>query len=165
MAITETELQNYHEILKLYEIQVDERLPKAKEGDREMGLNMLAAASGLIRAGLPLPVKLAEWLALGLHGLAAGMTTEESFGIKPKGKGRTAKNAVRIRQERYTRAYLSEYLHQTENIPLEEAFERVAKIASVSAETVNAAWDEAHVQAQKTIAVSLGREYWLREAK
>ena len=159
MAITEPETRKFHEILKLYEIQVDERLPKAKEGDREMGTALIATASGLLKAGLPLPPLLAEWIALGLHGLAAGMSMEDSFGIKPRGKGRTAKNAVRIRQERFTRAFLSEYLHQTENISLEQAFERVAVIANVSSETVNAAWDECHEQAKMTLAVSLGQVF------
>ena len=165
MPATEQETRKYYEILKLYEIQVDERLPKAKEGDRHMGTSLLAIAAGLLKAELPLPPKLAEWLSLGLSGLAAGMTTEESFGIRPRGKGRTTKNAVKIRQERFTRAFLSEYLHQTENIPLERAFERVAEIANVSTETVNAAWDECHEQVKMTLAVSLGQVYKVRQDK
>lgn len=165
MAITDPETRKFHEILKFYEIQVDERLPKAKEGDREMSTALLATASGLLNAGLPLPQKLAEWIALGLHGLAAGMTMEDSFGIKPRGKGRTAKNAVRIRQERFTRAYLSEYLHQTENISLEHAFERVAAIANVSMDTVNVAWDECHEQVKMCLSVSLGQVFKVKEVK
>ena len=63
------DLHTYSEILKLYELRVSERLPKAQAGDRSMALNLLAMSSGLLRAGFPLPAQLTEWLALGLEGL------------------------------------------------------------------------------------------------
>ena len=159
------ELEKYAELLKLYQIEVDQRLPKAQEGDREMALNLLSVAAGLLNAKFSLPEKLSEWLALGLHGLASGMSPEASFGFKPPGKGRTAKTAVKIREERFRRAYLTEYLHQTEGISLDKAFLRVADVEFVDHETIKKAWDECHERAKLVLAVSLGQVYHVKEVK
>ena len=162
----ETELKNASEMLKLYEPQVDERLPKAKAGDRRSSLNLIAMAGGLMRAGYPLPPKLAEWLSLGFEGLAAGMSPEESFGFEGRKRGeRVARTNVRISNERFRRAYLVEYLAKTKNMSIEAACDAVAKNEHVDSETVNLAWDADHVRAKMVLAVSLGEMYWAREIK
>ena len=162
----ESELSAAVQILKLYEPQIDERLPKAKAGDRRSSLNLIAVAGGLVRAGFPLPPKLAEWLSLGLAGLAAGMSPEESFGFKSRKRGeRVALTNVRISNERFRRAYLVEYLAQTKSISIEAACDAVAQIEHIDSETVNFAWDAEHVKAKMVLAVSLGDMYWVKETK
>ena len=52
------ELRSAVQILKLYEPIIDERLPKAKSGDRRSALNLITIAGGLMRAGYPLQIKL-----------------------------------------------------------------------------------------------------------
>lgn len=159
-------LKQASELLKLYTIQIDERLPKAKSGDRDATLNLLAVAAGLLKAGLPLPIKLSEWLALGFEGLSAGMTAEESFGFKGRGRGqRTAPTVVRTANDRFRRAYLVEYWRQEKGATVAEACAAVADLDSVDAETVNVAWDIEQGRALLALQVSSGAVSKVREIK
>lgn len=154
------------QLLKLYEPEIDERLPKAKAGERGAALNLISVAGGLMRAGYPLPPKLAEWLSLGLQGLAAGMSSEESFGFAGRKRGeRTAVTNVRLSNDRFRRAFLVEYLAQAKNLSIEAACAAVANVENVDSETVNSAWDAEHVRAKTVMAVSFGQDYWVREIK
>ena len=159
-------LQHYNEILKLYDLKVSERLPKAQAGDRSMALNLLAMSSGLLRAGFSLPPQLRDWLALGLEGLSAGMTPEESFGFSRRKKGeRTSVSKHRVHNERFRRAFLVEYLIANEATTVADACVQVASIEAVDAETVNLAWDQDHLKARMVLAVSSGSVYWLADPK
>ena len=136
------ELQDASLLVKCYQLEIDERLPKAKAGDRQSSLNSIAVAGGLMRAGFPLPPKLAEWVSLGLCGVSAGLTTEESFGFAGRKRGeRNASTNVRVSNDRFRRAFLVEYLEKTKALSVADACAEVAGVENVSDETVNAAWD------------------------
>ena len=160
------EIQSAAAILRVYEPQISEQLPKAKNGERAAGLNLLAVASGLMRAGLPLPGKLAEWISIGLEGLSAGMSPEESFGIAGRKRGeRVATTNVRVSNERFLRAFLVEYFVATKGLSIESACAEVALAENVKEDLVNLAWDEHHIRAKRVLAVSLGQVYFAREVK
>lgn len=160
------ELHKYVEILKLYEPQISSELPKAQEGDRESALHILAVASGMMRAGLPLPGQLGQWLARGLEGLSAGMTAEQSFGFSRRKAGeRTSTSRVRVSNERFRRAFLVEYFADRDGMSIEKACAAVAAIEHVSPDTVNAAWDTEHVRARFVLLTANGEVHWVREIK
>jgi len=164
-SVEDGELNHVARILKLYEPQISERLPKAAIGDRGSALNLLAIAAGLTRASLPLPPNLAAWLSVGLEGLALGFAPENAFGFAKAGKGRKATTNIKVANDRFRRAYLVEYLVQSQGVTVEVAVVRVGEIENVSPETVNMAWDGEHIRAKNVLAISLGEVYRVTEIK
>ena len=134
---------------------IDGRLPDAILGDRDSALFIINLASGLIRVGCPLPSELAKYISTGLKRIGSGLSVEDSFVIKKRGKGKPKEtNLVRVKEDRFRRAYLVESLVLFQGMTVEDARVVVANAENTTPDSVKHAWEEYHENARKVLLLS-----------
>jgi len=115
-----------------------EKLPLALKGDYEAVKLLLLVLSFAVEQGIPLPQKLAGFLAGALRDISRGGNPGKAFCIKRKRGGRDTSEAIKRAVDRVFKIKMIR--HHNPDMSLEVAIAQVAETEGASEETVKAAW-------------------------
>lgn len=115
-----------------------EVLPEALNSDYEKVKMVLRVLSHAVEQGVPLPQKLAGFLAVALRDIAHGGNPGKAFGIKRKRGERDTSEAI---ERAVSRVCKIKFIRRhNPNMSIEVAIAQVAEEEGASEETVKAAW-------------------------